>query len=191
MMRTRVSSLSPRAQQVIATAALSGGNIPHLLMEQVCDMPRHAFVSGMKEAIDAVILEIDTAGTGYQFHHALMREAVAEAMAPAARMLGHRRWAETIEKHPDAQRDPLAVIATAHHWAATDDRERAFTAALRAADAAATIGAEGDRACLVTTVLELLPVVSAAAKEGTDPERSSKMRSRPTNARTNGPRPSP
>jgi DNA-binding CsgD family transcriptional regulator len=170
MMRMRVSSLSPGAQQVIATAALSGNNIPHLLMEQVCDLPRHAFEAGMKEAIDTGILEIDAAGTGYQFHHALMREAVAEAMAPAARMIGHRRWAETIENQPDAQRDPLAVIATAHHWAATDDRERAFAAALCAADAAATIGAEGERAGLLTIVLELLPVVSAAVKKGTDPD---------------------
>ena len=145
MMRARVASMSTPARRVVETAALSGGDIPHRLMEEVCNLSDGEVATGLEEAMGNGVLDIDRTGLGYRFHHALMREAVAAAIAPGDRIRGHRRWAVALEKSADRHGDPLVTIAIAHHWAAAGDRERAFTAAFRAADSAAAVGAEGER----------------------------------------------
>jgi DNA-binding CsgD family transcriptional regulator len=51
----------------------------------------------------------------------------------------------------------MAKIAAALHWAETDDRERAIQAGLRGAELAHTLGAEAERATLLTRVLDRWP----------------------------------
>ena len=57
------------------------------------------------------------------------------------------------------------ATAAAHHWAQTDDHERAFTSALVAADWAADVGAEAERAALLTRLLDLWSSIDDAEQQ--------------------------
>ena len=56
----------------------------------------------MLDRAAAAALVVNVAGVGFSFSHALIGQALYEALAPARRVRAHQRVAETIEAMPDA-----------------------------------------------------------------------------------------
>ncbi len=155
LMLSRISELSDPAAEFVRAAAIGQGHLSHDLLTRVCGWSTSDLDAAVAEALAAHVLEIDEAGLGYRFHHALMREAVADALPPATRMRWHRRWAEELDSGTGMTGHHVECLAAAHHWAETGDPEQAFTSAFLAADAAQELGAESERASLLTGALEL------------------------------------
>ena len=56
----------------------------------------------IRDVVAAGILEADTRGGRLHFRHALLREAIADAIPLGDRRRLHRRWAEAIEADDEA-----------------------------------------------------------------------------------------
>jgi DNA-binding CsgD family transcriptional regulator len=169
MMSARVESLSPSAQHLVRTASLGEGDVRHAALKAVCALADQDFTAALVEAFQASVLEGDQARGDYQFRHALLREAVAGSLLPEERVNGHRRWAEELDAEADASGDVLTRIRAAHHWAETGDQDRAFDAALEAADWAHSVGAEAERATLLSRALGSWHAIhDAEARAGMD-----------------------
>jgi DNA-binding CsgD family transcriptional regulator len=158
--------MSSATQQLVQAASLGEGSLKHPLLATVCDVSPRELEDGVRAAFDGNILEVNDAKDGYRFHHALMREAVADELLPAVRARLHERWADALDAEGDRQIGgdaALTKIAAAHHWSETDNVDRAFETAVAAAGWAHSIGAEAERASLLTHVLDLWPHVPNAA----------------------------
>src|SRR5207244_9492475 len=53
------------------------------------------------EAVERSVLVVDPGLPGYRFRHALLREAVYDALLPGERCRLHRRVATTLAAHPE------------------------------------------------------------------------------------------
>jgi DNA-binding CsgD family transcriptional regulator/tetratricopeptide (TPR) repeat protein len=162
LMLARLGGLSHPAQQLVHAAAVGDGQLAHALLARVCGLPGAEAESAVAEAVAANVLEIDDSGDGYRFRHALLREAVADAVLPVERERWHRRWAEQLDADPGRLAPELAVIAAAHHWAGTNDVARAFDAAITAELAADSMHAPAEQALMNLRILQLWPRVPDA-----------------------------
>jgi predicted ATPase len=166
LMLRRIHAMSSATQQLVQAASLGEGSLKHPLLATVCDVSPRELEDGVRAAVDGNILEVNDAKDGYRFHHALMREAVADELLPAVRARLHERWADALDAEGDRQIGgdaALTKIAAAHHWSETNNLDRAFETAVAAAGWAHSIGAEAERASLLTHVLDLWPHVPNAA----------------------------
>ena len=165
LMLARVGALSTDALTLVRAASLADGHARSTLLNEVTGLDGTRLDEAAHEAVGVSVLDVDDTIDGYRFHHALMREAVDHAILPGERRRWHRRWAEALESSDDARRHGSMVTAAAHHWARTDDHERAFSSALVAADWAADIGAEAERAALLTRLLDLWSSIDDAEQQ--------------------------
>jgi predicted ATPase len=78
----RADSLSPAAQQVLRAAAAGGRRVAEGLLAAVAGTTEAGLYAALREAVDGHVLVVDATGTGYEFRHALTREAVYEDMLP-------------------------------------------------------------------------------------------------------------
>ena len=163
LMLARVGTLGEDAQLVVQAAAIGDGHQQHSMLSRVCGLPEPDFASAVAATIGASVLEQDASGDGYAFRHALLREAVDDALLPAQRRHWHRRWAEELEADPGRMVPGMAQIAAAQHWYHTDDVVRAFDAARQAELAAWALRASPEQARLSLRVIELLPRVPHTA----------------------------
>jgi tetratricopeptide (TPR) repeat protein len=167
-MLRRIADLPPDTRRLVQAASLGGPHLQPHLLAKVCDMLDERLAAALDKALATNVLEIDDDGTGYRFHHALMRAAVEGSLSPANRTAWHRYWAEQLDEDTSGDRT-LTTIAAAHHWAQTQDDARAFDAAYRAADLAEQLGAETERITLLTRLLDLwLRVSDAEQRAGRD-----------------------
>jgi hypothetical protein len=70
---------------------------PELLLELV-ELPGMLFVDALEEIVDAGLVRPATGTSQYEFTHAVVRDAVYEAMSPIRRGAEHRRVGYAIEK---------------------------------------------------------------------------------------------
>jgi DNA-binding CsgD family transcriptional regulator len=155
LMLDRVAALPAPVQTLIRAASVEESFLHDRLLRTVVGLDDDRILSAVAEAVSANVLELDLTGSGYRFHHALMREAVAGAMLLAERADWHHRWALALDAHAGERSIVLAKVAAANHWAETDVSDRAFEAALEAAAAAHRVGAQRVRADLLSRCLEL------------------------------------
>jgi DNA-binding CsgD family transcriptional regulator len=101
---------------------------------------------------------------GYEFRHALVREAVHDDLLPGEHARLHARYAAAIEADAGLVGSGRAPAAIAHHWLAAHDHPRALTAAVRAAAAAGKRYAYAEKSGLLERVLELWEQVPDAAE---------------------------
>ena len=83
----------------------------------------------IREAVDAGVIVV--AGRGYEFRHALVREAVADQLLPGESARVHSGYAESLEARPGepAQRAARAVRISSH-WLEAHVLDRAFRSSL-------------------------------------------------------------
>jgi tetratricopeptide (TPR) repeat protein len=142
VLRERLRSLSPVAQEVVACAAVLGREVDVNLLIQVADQPEGRSVDALEEILrNGWLVEAERPWqASYTFRHALMREAVhADIPAPRRQHL-HLRAADVLESQ-GLKRGADVAAAAGHLRAAGSlaDRERAAELSLRAADEAADL----------------------------------------------------
>jgi DNA-binding CsgD family transcriptional regulator len=147
------SDMSAPARAAAETAAVAGGAFD---LELVAGLSSR---EGVAELLESGLLREDGAG-GAEFRHALVREAVCAEVPWLRRRDLHRALAQALEASGTPAR------ATARHWRAAREDERAREALLRALDESMAVQAFRDAAESGRRALELWP-------EGADEERRS------------------
>ena len=130
----RVDALPPSAGDLMGVAAVGGREVEH---------ERLMAVVGASDTIDTDLRGLVDAGLftttaghdtdGYAFRHALLQEAVYDAMLPTDRRRLHRSWAQELEGA--GATTASALVELAHHWREGRD-PRALRASIAAGDAA-------------------------------------------------------
>ena len=135
---SRVDALSTDAQRLLCTASVAGRTVPDRLLAEVAGVARAEFFAALRETVENHLLVVDPAGHGYQFRHALTRDAVYEDMLPGERTDLHAAYAQALAADPSLAGDEAALpAALARHWYAALDLPRALPAAIDAATRAA------------------------------------------------------
>jgi DNA-binding CsgD family transcriptional regulator len=154
LLLSRVDLLPDAAQRVLRVAAVGGTRFGHQLLARVAGVDEAALESALRTIVAAQLIVFDPDG-GYEFRHALVREAVHDDLLPGEHARLHGRYAQAIEAEPQLVPAGRAPAELAHHWLAARDHPRALTAAKLAADAAGRSFAYGEQARLLDRVLEL------------------------------------
>jgi len=153
-----ITSLSPRASDVLRVAAVLGQEFSLTTLKAVADRPDEELVAAIDEAVAARLLMEERGRPGYcRFAHALIRDGLYDALDPGARRALHRRAGEVLAARGDED-EHLAEIA--HHFAAAGSIHggiaRAGHYARRAADRALALLAFEEAERLYALALELL-----------------------------------
>ncbi|WP_230860535.1 helix-turn-helix transcriptional regulator [Actinoplanes aureus] len=162
LLLSRVDQLPEAAQRVLRVAAVGGTQFGHDLLARVAGVDDATLESALRAAVAAQMIVFDPAG-GYEFRHALVREAVHDDLLPGEHARLHARYAEAIEAEPQLVASDRAPAEIAHHWHAAHDHPRALVTARRAADDAGRRYASAEQARLLDRVLELWEQVPDAA----------------------------
>ena len=122
---SRVDTLSADAQRLLRTASVAGRTAPDRLLAEVAGVARAELFAALRETVENHLLVVDPAGHGYQFRHALTRDAVYEDMLPGERTDLHAAYAEALAADPGLAGDEVALpAALARHWYAALDLPR-------------------------------------------------------------------
>ena len=163
LLLARVDQLPEAAQRVLRVAAVAGTRFAHELLARVAGVDEASLESAMRTIVAAQLVVFDPDG-GYEFRHALVREAVHDDLLPGEHARLHARYAQALEDQPQLVPMGRAPAEIAHHWHAAHDHPRALVSAKRAADEAARRFAYGEQARLLDRVLELWEDVPQAAE---------------------------
>jgi DNA-binding CsgD family transcriptional regulator/tetratricopeptide (TPR) repeat protein len=163
LLLSRVDLLPEPAQRMLRVAAVGGTTLGHELIAQVADVDEVTLESALRVVVAAQLIVFDPDG-GYEFRHALVREAVHDDLLPGEHARLHTRYAEAVEADPQLVPAGRAPAEIAHHWFAAHNHPRALVAAKRAADEACRRFAYAEQARLLDRVLELWEQVPQAAE---------------------------
>ncbi|GAA1262361.1 LuxR family transcriptional regulator [Sphaerisporangium rubeum] len=168
LLLVRVEARSPEARRLLRAVSVAGRQVRERLLAAVADLERPALFEALRELVDSHLLVVDAHGQGYEFRHALARDAVYHDMLPGERAAWHTAYARALSADPGLAADPSGVpAALAHHWFAALDLPAALPALLAAAEASAYAPAE--QLTHLERALEVWPrVPDAAALTGTD-----------------------
>jgi DNA-binding CsgD family transcriptional regulator/tetratricopeptide (TPR) repeat protein len=126
--RARLARLSEPCRELVATAAVLGGELDPAALADVTGRPLADVFTALDEAAAAGIV------TATRFGHDLIRESARLGLPTAARLTAHARMAARLER-----RDASRTSEIAHHWLESlpvGDASRAAMWAERAADQA-------------------------------------------------------
>ncbi|MFI7546569.1 AAA family ATPase [Actinoplanes sp. NPDC049599] len=163
LLLTRVDQLPDAAQRVLRVAAVGGTKFGHELLSRVAGIDEADLESALRTVVAAQLIVFDADG-GYEFRHALVREAVHDDLLPGEHARLHARYAEAVEAEPQLVAMGRAPAEIAHHWYAAHDHPKALISARRAAEAASQRYAYAEQARLLERVLELWELVPEAAE---------------------------
>ena len=163
LLLSRVDLLPEPAQRVLRVAAVGGTRFGHDLLLRVAGVDEAALESALRTIVAAQLVMVDPDG-GYEFRHALVREAVHDDLLPGEHVRLHARYAEAVEAEPQLVAMGRAPAEIAHHWYAACDFPQALVSAKRAADEAGRRYAYAEQARLLDRVLELWEQVPDAER---------------------------
>ena len=132
----RLCDVDAHALQALRRLALSGEDFDVAAAVSLMADEGHDPLARLDRALAAGLLVV--AGNRYRFRHALLRQSLAEGIAPHHRVAVHREVAARLE---GASAPPGLV---AHHWLAAGEADRALPCALAAARQAFRLGAYDD-----------------------------------------------
>ncbi|MFJ8823075.1 ATP-binding protein [Streptomyces sp. NPDC102467] len=140
-------ALPSPAHRLLSLVSAGGDHVAHRLLEDVADESGTDLDALLRALVDRSLLV--TAGDGYAFRHALIRQAVYEDLLPGERTRLHARYAAALSSD-----DAHAAELAAHAYAA-GDHEQALTVAYRAAGRARRSYAYEEQGRMLGRVLEL------------------------------------
>ncbi|HMM41053.1 MAG TPA: AAA family ATPase, partial [Thermomicrobiales bacterium] len=130
MIDARVAWMDATARALLQIAAVIGAEVPLALWRDVAAIDDIALATAIEQARDAQIITPSPSRPAIRFTHALVREAVYDAITPPRRHVWHRQVAEML-----AERDSVGADLVAYHFQQAGDR-RATAWLQRAAIAA-------------------------------------------------------
>jgi DNA-binding CsgD family transcriptional regulator len=148
----RVETLSDPTQTMLRVLAAARGPLAHHPLAVVAALPERELEGCLREALDRHVL-VRTDDGAYAFRHALMREAIYEALLVSERRRLHAALADVLERSRETGARRLADLA--HHWYSAGDRPRALAAAVRAGLAVDEIYAHAEALIQYEHALEL------------------------------------
>jgi hypothetical protein len=159
----RIEPLPEPAREVLRVVAVAGGRLGHDLLAEVAGLPAPELQAGLRAAVGARLLQVDAHPGGYGFRHALVTEAVDDALLPGQRCRLHARLAAALRRAgaglPGG--DPALAAELAWHWYAAHDLARALPAAVDAGLAAERCCAFAEAQHHFERALELWELVPA------------------------------
>jgi DNA-binding CsgD family transcriptional regulator len=161
LLLSRVDRLAEPAQRILRIAAVGGTRLGHRLLARAAAVPDVELEEGLRAAVAAQLLVANPEG-GYEFRHALVREAVHDDLLPGEHARLHARYAAAVEAEPDLVAAGRAAAEIAHHWHAAQDYPRALPAAVVAAEEAGARYAYAEKSQLLDRALQLWEVVPDA-----------------------------
>lgn len=162
LLLTRVDQLDEAAQRVLRIFAAGGIRVGHELLAEVAGVPDGELEVALRSVVAAQLVVADPDG-GYEFRHALVREAVHDDLLPGEHARLHHRYAAAIEARPELVSAEQAPAEVAHHWYAAHHHPRALTTAVMAAEAAGRRYAYAEKSRLLERALGLWEQVPEAA----------------------------
>ncbi|MFC5230343.1 helix-turn-helix transcriptional regulator [Pseudonocardia zijingensis] len=140
----RVEGLSATTQRVLRIASVAGRRVSHRGLCAVSGLSDDDLEQALREAVAHHVLVADDddpgslgADDGYQFRHALLREAIYHELLPGERSRVHARYAELLAvpdgAGPRGVAEPGRAAELAHHAMAGHDLRLALAASVQAA----------------------------------------------------------
>ncbi len=138
VLRARLARISEDAHQLLGVASVAGRRVDHDLLATIADLDDRELLSALGEAMTAGLLVVeDHSDTErYAFRHALMGEAVYDALLPGDRRRLHAAIATELETRSGAGDDAGRLAEIAHHWMSAREQGRALVASAAAGAAA-------------------------------------------------------
>jgi predicted ATPase/DNA-binding CsgD family transcriptional regulator len=123
----RLARLSPDAAQMLSVACAFSGPFRFEELQALTELDEELLLGALDEALEAAMLR-PAAGDGYEFGHAIVRQALYEASNPSRQGRLHRRLAQALEQvHAGNEGQHAAELAIQYH------RSRSFPGAARGA----------------------------------------------------------
>ena len=133
----RVGGLSPAAGRVRAIAAVAGREIGQDALDRIEGSDDDELTAALHELVDAGVLVCNAESQGYDFRHALMREATYAELLPHERERLHRALGTALaDASPSADRSAAQWAEIAHHRHAAGESQGALEASVAAGFAA-------------------------------------------------------
>jgi DNA-binding CsgD family transcriptional regulator len=143
LLLARTERLSPAAQQVLRTAAVTGRRIDDELARQASGLAGPEYDEAVREAVAHQLLVPD-GEERYAFRHALLREAIYADLLPGERTRLHGRLAELLADERRLAEMPGTAAELAHHSLASHDIPGAFGASVAAGREAERLAAPAE-----------------------------------------------
>jgi ATP/maltotriose-dependent transcriptional regulator MalT len=160
----RMERLSVPTQGLLRTAAAGGRSVSDQLLGAVAGLDEGPLDTALREAVEHHLLLVDASGHGYEFRHALTRDAIYGDLLPRERVRIHAAYARALCAEPaTAEGDATRAAALALHWSASHDLPRALPAYVDAARLAAPY-APAEALRHLERALEMWPSVPDAAE---------------------------
>ncbi|HMJ35328.1 MAG TPA: AAA family ATPase [Baekduia sp.] len=151
----RVEALGDVTQEALRWVS-AAQRIEHDILEEASALEPRALRDALREAVAHHVLVTQPDGH-IAFRHALLREAVHDDLLPGEHAELHLRLAQVLDVRVDCDTcvglDRAAEIA--HHFDAAGDQPSALRTAVRAAQTAERVHAEGEAAAFYERALEL------------------------------------
>ncbi|MFC1420268.1 helix-turn-helix transcriptional regulator [Streptacidiphilus cavernicola] len=155
LLMVRVEALPEPVQPVLRTLAQGGSAVEYGLLSAVLAQGEDELLAALRAAVDANILRPTSAGDGYCFRHALVREAVADDLLPGEGSRIKRRYATVLSEQPQLVPAEERITRLANYWYSAGDPARALPAALEAGREARRRNAFAEQLQLLERALEL------------------------------------
>lgn len=111
--RLRVTRLGRDVERLLAAAAIIGQSFRFEVARGAAGLDAELALDALEQALDAQLVAEE--GDAYRFHHALIRQALLDALTHARRVHLHRAAAQAIESQGQAARDEQAEVLALHH----------------------------------------------------------------------------
>ena len=154
----KASTLAAAARAVIDQVSVADGGMSHELLAAIVKLSETRLLAAARAGVESGLLV--SAGDGYSFRHALIRQVIYAQILPGKRRRLHRRLAEVLADRPGS--DPGLL---ARHWQLAGCPDRAAAAALLAARHAVSVRAYPEAKKNYALAIEV-----AAGRPETDPD---------------------
>ena len=135
-----LDQLDDEVRTVSAVVATVGRDTSHELLAHVLDWDEERIEHSLRQALDASLLVLDSAGEHYRFRHPLIGEVVASTLLPPERRRLHRSIGAAVAADPALAMSPVSRPGEiAFHLDKAGDAEGAFPASLEAVDVLAPV----------------------------------------------------
>ncbi len=139
VLRARIDRLPSPCIEMLKLASVLGESFPLPLLRDLCD-PERNFVGTFGALVHAELLQQLGDGTSVRFKHAIVRDVAYEMLLLQHRRALHDAVGRAIEQREE-DRIQEHVERLAHHFARSEDRDKAVLYLVRSADKAVASGA--------------------------------------------------